>query len=61
MKENHNNISQNVGLRGDDDAMYTLRTIGSLAYYIQQAHGLWLINLAVLQAFAVYDLLKFIH
>jgi hypothetical protein len=66
MKENRMNRSQNVGSRGGGDAVYALGTIGSLVYYVQQAHGIWLITLAVLKAvvwpaFVVYDLLKFIH
>jgi hypothetical protein len=52
--------------RHDGGAMfYFLGLIGSMVFYIQQAHGFWHVVLAILKslvwpAFVVYDLLKFI-
>ncbi len=52
--------------RGGGDGVYGLGLIGSAVYYIGQAHGFWLVILALLKAlvwpaFVVYDLLKYIH
>lgn len=60
----HNNLP-NGSARGGD-AVYGLGLIGALVFYVQQADGFWMGILGILKAlvwpaFAVFDLLKFLH